>query len=242
MLVYALIPARSGSKGLVNKNIIKINNHPLMAYAIAYGQKINVDRIIVSTDSKIYQNISLEYGAECPYLRSEIACIDTAREEDILLDLENNLPKYNIRLPDIWVWLKPTNPFRDVKKGIDGINMLINNKLIDSVRLVSESDLRLQQINSNGFLEIITEHWDPNYSKLPRTDFPKVYSPYNQEIFRHENWRRYGQKFMGDKIFPIICHKITGMDVDDLDTYEILKAMIESDNQPDIVKQHIHLF
>ena len=47
---------------------------------------------------------------------------------------------------------------------------------------------------------------------------------------------------MGDKIFPIICHKITGMDVDDLDTFEIIKAIIESDYQPDIVKQHIHLF
>ena len=124
MLVYGLVPARSGSKGLSDKNILKINGHPLMSYAIEYGKKLKLDKVIVSTDSKKYLSIAKQYGAECPYLRGEKASIDTAREEDILLDLDDNLPKFNVEIPDIWVWLKPTNPFRDLQKGIEAINKL----------------------------------------------------------------------------------------------------------------------
>jgi len=95
-------------------------------------------------------------GQNAHNLRREEASIDTAREEDILFDLDRNLPKFQIESPDIWVCLKPTNPFRDLQKGNEGIKKLISNPVLDSVRLVSEADLRLQQINENGFLEIIT--------------------------------------------------------------------------------------
>ena len=81
--VYGLVPARSGSKGLPDKNIREIDGHPLMAYAIAYGKRLNLDRVLVSTDSEKYEKLAVKYGAECPYLRSYKASTDTAREEDI---------------------------------------------------------------------------------------------------------------------------------------------------------------
>src|SRR5215475_11445121 len=101
MIAYALIPARSGSKGLPHKNILEVDGHPLIAYSIAFARKAGVDRIIVSTDSEQYRTIALRYGAECPMLRSEAASGDTAREEDILADLAANLPRHSTPLPDI---------------------------------------------------------------------------------------------------------------------------------------------
>src|SRR5258708_24001962 len=68
MLIYALIPARSGSKGLPDKNILPIDGHPLIAYSIAFAQKLEIDRELVSTDSPVYREISLRYGGEWPYL------------------------------------------------------------------------------------------------------------------------------------------------------------------------------
>ena len=58
---YALIPARSGSKGLPHKNVREIEGHPLIAYSIAFARKLTIDRVIVSTDSEDYRAIALRY-------------------------------------------------------------------------------------------------------------------------------------------------------------------------------------
>src|SRR5215475_291419 len=112
MIVYAIVPARSGSKGLPNKNILEVGGHPLIAYSIAFARKLGIDRTIVSTDSEEYRAIALRYGAECPSLRDAAASSDTAQEAEILADLATSLPSCSIPLPDIWIWLKPVNPFR----------------------------------------------------------------------------------------------------------------------------------
>src|SRR5947208_4197253 len=103
MLVYALILARSGSKGVPDKNIRDVAGHPLFAYSIAFAKKMRVDRVILSTDSPVYQEIAIRYGSECPYLRGAEASNDTAMDEEILADLSDNLPRLAIPMPDLWV-------------------------------------------------------------------------------------------------------------------------------------------
>lgn len=238
---YALIPARSGSKGLPHKNIIEINGHPLIAYSIAFARKLAVDRVLVSTDAEAYRRIALKYGAECPFLRSDEASSDSAREEDILADLAVKLPAHGMSPPDIWIWLKPVNPFRNIEAVASAQKLLAENDEIDSVRLVSESDARIHRINERGFLEPYGAGWNLRVSKMPRTGFPKVYQPYNLEIFRHDGWRKWGARFMGDRIVPIAQPKITGIDIDDRDTFEIARALIEAKPRPEIVARHICL-
>ena len=70
MIILCLIPARSGSKGLPNKNIRLFKGKPLLAWSIEQAKQCkyyNAMRIIVSTDSEEYSNISKEYGAEVPF-------------------------------------------------------------------------------------------------------------------------------------------------------------------------------
>ena len=70
METLAIIPAREGSKGILNKNIIELNGKPLIAWTIiAAKQSQKVDRIIVSTDSQQIAKVALEYGAEVPFIR-----------------------------------------------------------------------------------------------------------------------------------------------------------------------------
>jgi CMP-N,N'-diacetyllegionaminic acid synthase len=241
MRVYALVPARCGSKGLPDKNIAEIDGHPLVAYSIAFARRLGIDRVIVSTDADSYRRIALRYGAECPYLRGAKASGDTAREEDILADLAENLPRLAIPLPDIWIWLKPVNPFRSVPPVLEAVKILQERDDIDSVRLVSEADARLHAVTESGFLAPYGGGWDPQVSKMPRYKFPKVYQPYNLEVFRHEGWVKRGALFMGERILPITQPKITGFDIDDRDTFEIVKALIEMRPRPEIVSRHIHL-
>ena len=65
----AIIPARSGSKGLPDKNIRPLNGIPLIAYTIKAALDSGMfDTVMVSTDSEKYAEIARKYGAEVPFL------------------------------------------------------------------------------------------------------------------------------------------------------------------------------
>ena len=116
----AIIPARSGSKGVKNKNIMDLNGKPLMAYTIEAAQKSGeFDEIMVSTDSEKYAEIARKWGANVPFLRSEATASDTASSWDMV---EEVLGKYRNqgRLFDTFCLLQPTSPLRnaeDIKKA-----------------------------------------------------------------------------------------------------------------------------
>lgn len=84
----AIIPARSGSKGLPDKNIIDFCGHPLIYYTIKAAQESGCfDEIMVSTDSSKYAKIAKMYGANVPFLRSEKMSSDNARSWDTVREV-----------------------------------------------------------------------------------------------------------------------------------------------------------
>lgn len=239
MKVYALVPARSGSKGLPDKNVLKIDGHPLLAYAIAFGLALKLDKVILSTDSPRYAEIGRSYGAICPGLRGSHGSSDIAMEEDILTDLAEKFPEYGIEMPDIWVRLKPTNPFRRPMSVREGLDRMQSSDPPDSVRIVSPEDSRLWRINDAGFLEPAVPNWDPGRSVMRRTEFPASYSPFNLDIFFHKNWVRWGSGYMGKRILPIVDHPITGFDINGRDDFEIVKSIIEARPRADVVSRYL---
>lgn len=239
MLVYAFIPARSGSKGLPDKNILELDGHPLLSYSVAFGRALKIDRVILSTDSERYAEIGRRYGADVPYLRGEKASGDKAMEEEILADMAENLPRHGIPMPDIWMRLKPTNPFRRVESVRQAIDILKSSPETDSVRIVSESDARVCVINKDGWLEPLLDHWDRGRSIMRRSEFPAVFSPFNLDVFRHKGWQARGSAFMGTKIKPIKEHKITGVDINDREDFDLMKAMVEARPRAPIVDRYL---
>lgn len=84
----AIIPARSGSKGLKDKNIKEINGKPLIAYAIENALATGIFQTVhVSTDSEKYAEIARSYGADVPFLRSEQMASDTASSWDAVKEV-----------------------------------------------------------------------------------------------------------------------------------------------------------
>ena len=66
--LIGLIPARSGSKRIANKNAMPVNGHPLLAYSVSAALDSGIfDRVVVSTDSQEYAAIARHYGAEVPH-------------------------------------------------------------------------------------------------------------------------------------------------------------------------------
>lgn len=152
MKIYAIVAARSGSKGLPDKNIRPMAGHPLIAYSIAFAQALRCDRIICSTDSERYAEIARTYGAEVPFMRSEQAASDSAMEQDILRDLAQKFPAHGIDMPDLIVWLRPTFVFRDLAAVRLCIDALHQNAAWTAARTVCESESRLYKIEPSGKL------------------------------------------------------------------------------------------
>lgn len=108
----AIIPARSGSKGLKDKNIRDLCGMPLMAHSIEAAIKSECfDEIMVSTDSEKYAEIAKRYGARIPFLRSEATSTDTASSGDMIEEVLEGYKKMG-REFDTFCLLQPTSPLR----------------------------------------------------------------------------------------------------------------------------------
>ena len=127
----AVIPARSGSKGIKNKNIRILNGKPLIAYTIEFSLSCKViDHTIVSTDSKEYAEIALSYGAEVPYIRPKGIDVVLHSIKWILENINNS---------EYYFFLQPTSPLRK-KEDIDKIIKLFFDKKAEAIVSLCEVD------------------------------------------------------------------------------------------------------
>lgn len=108
----AMIPARSGSKRVLDKNIRTLGGHPLLAYSVRSAIDSGVfSDVIVATDSDKYADIAKHYGAEVPFLRSSEISGDTSPDVDWVVHALNFLAAQG-RQYDAFSILRPTSPFR----------------------------------------------------------------------------------------------------------------------------------
>ncbi|WP_455815880.1 acylneuraminate cytidylyltransferase family protein [Clostridium butyricum] len=128
--IIAIIPARSGSKGLKDKNIKEINGKPLIAYTIESAIKSNVFKdVLVSTDSKKYLEIAVKYGAYVPFLRNEKLAKDTSSTNDVIEDVLTQLKKIGKEY-DAFMLLQPTSPLRSIEDIKNALKLFEEKKLI----------------------------------------------------------------------------------------------------------------
>jgi len=108
--LIALIPARGGSKGLPNKNILDLHGRPLIEWSIAFAKSQPcIDGCFVSTDSPVIADIARQCGAEVPFLRSDTLSSDTAKTSDVIIDF---IKRSSIDSVDDILLLEPTSPYR----------------------------------------------------------------------------------------------------------------------------------
>ena len=124
----AIIPARSGSKGLPDKNIKDLRGKPLMAYAIEAALQSGVfDTIMVSTDSETYADVAVNWGAEVPFLRSAKTSSDTASSWDTVEEVLSGYEKLG-RSFDTFCLLQPTSPLRTAPDIIHAYRLFEDKK------------------------------------------------------------------------------------------------------------------
>jgi CMP-N-acetylneuraminic acid synthetase len=221
--IWAVVPARSGSKGFPGKNIRNLAGVPLIGHAIRFAERSgSFSRILLTTDSAEYAEIGRSLGAWVPFLRGADAATDQSMEEHILADLDRQLDAHGIEKPDALAWLRPTFPFRRVEDMHQALDMLTHE--VDSVRLVTEGEPRLYTMK-DGLLHPLFD--DKGRSMLRRQEFPEACRVYHTDIFWYRNIG-FGSAFLGNRVAGMKVHKICSVDVDNADDYELAEAMIQS--------------
>jgi len=130
----AIIPARGGSKGILNKNLRPIAGKPLISYSVEAAKNCPlIDRVIVTTDSEEIAEAAIKYGAEVPFLRPLNLAQDDTPTEPVLKHAVDWLEEHEGYFCDIVVFLQPTDIFRKKYMLMEVISRLVNNDQLDSV-------------------------------------------------------------------------------------------------------------
>ena len=226
MKKIAIIPARSGSKGLPNKNILMLGNKPLIAYTIEAALKSEeFERVIVSTDSLEYKYIAEKFGAEV-FMRSEELSNDKASSFVVIEDVLKKIDP----MVDYFVLLQVTSPFRNenhIKESID----LFEKSFSESDYLVSmqksdKSSSLIKPIYDSGTLE----EYNIDYSNYSRQKYDEYYP--NGAIFIGKVKEYLEQKhFFGKRSKAYFMNKEDSIDIDDFLDFEIAITILNKKNK-----------
>lgn len=221
----AVILARSGSKGLKDKNIKELNGKPLMAYtieaAVASGK---YDTVHVSTDSERYAQIARDYGADVPFLRSADLAGDSASSWDALRAVVKEYENRG-KIFDTVTLLQPTSPLRNAD-DIRGAFELFEEKQADSVVSVCEVDhspllcnVLDDSLSMDGFLDM---------SKVGRRQELSKYYRINGAIYIQKTQLLMdGASVYGEKSYAYIMDKRKSIDIDDAFDFMIAERLME---------------
>jgi CMP-N,N'-diacetyllegionaminic acid synthase len=131
--LVALIPARSGSERVRDKNIRPLAGHPLVAYAIASARESGIfDRIVCSTDSGKIAEVAQRYGADVPFLRPAKFATATSPDIEWITHMLEHLDQHY----DLFAIVRATNPFRGPDVLRRGLEQLLATPEADSIRAV----------------------------------------------------------------------------------------------------------
>ena len=177
--IICIITARSGSKGLKNKNIRKLKGLPLLAYTVLAAKRSKIlTRVILSTDSKLYANIGLKFGAEIPFIRPKNLATSTAHHPDVVNHAVKFLEKKEKFKFDYIVMLQPTSPYRNAKHIDQAIKKFLNEKN-DSLISIKKQDYPpwwMFLINKNRLAQFL-KFKNKNVFNLERQEFPNLFRP-----------------------------------------------------------------
>lgn len=230
--MIAIIPARSGSKGVPGKNIKLLGGIPLFAFSIIAAKMMSsVSRVIVSTDSKEYAQIAIEYGAEVPFLRPNEISGDKSTDFDLFLHALNWFKENEKLIPEYILHLRPTTPLRNPQIMEEAVKLFFENKnLASSLRSghsAPESPYKWFLKDENNYFKGLRDDLTPEKVNLPRQSFPSVYIPDGYIDILKSSVILDSGTLHGDKM--LVFESPFCVEVDTKDDFEYLEFQIEKE-------------
>ena len=230
MKILAIIPARGGSKGIKDKNIIDVCGNPLIYYTIDPALKLKesglIDELIVSTDSDMIKKISEEYNVYIPFLRPESISGDKAKSIDFIIHAIEFFKDKGINYEAILL-LQPTSPLRDFKLLKQSIELFVesnSNSLISCYKEEYINDLVMYKSQTNS--KVLTP-LNKNHNKgVRRQDHGDVFVRNGAIYLTKVNYLTETRQIICDAPLLVEMRKSDSINLDTLEDLEILKRVL----------------
>ena len=235
MKILAIIPARAGSKGIKNKNIVELAGQPLIHYTIKEAEKVaELDRIIVSTENELIKSVCDQIGDYVPFMRPVEFAQDHSPDRGHTLHAMNWFKENEGSVPEYWVHLRATTPLRNPHVVDEAIQKIQNDSDSTSLRSghpAPESPCKWFQRDDHGyFIGNCPEDKRPEYYNLPRQLFPDVYIPDGYVDILKSSFVLSSESLNGDKMLGFVsphCHE-----VDTLEELEMIEYQLKKKGSP----------
>ena len=221
----AIIPARSGSKGLKDKNIKLLSGKPLLAYTIEAARESGLfDEIMVSTDSQEYADIAKQWGANVPFLRSNELSNDTASSWDAVKEVLERYKNLGTEF-DTVALLQPTSPLRTSNDIIEGYNVM---KVKEANFVVGVCEMDHSPLWANTLPEDLSmENFiRPEVVKVPRQNIPTYYRINGALYIVKVDYLMKTPDIYADRSFAFVMRKENSIDIDDQLDFTIAEVLI----------------
>ena len=229
-VIWAFIPARSGSKSIKDKNIKKFLGKPLIFHTFETLKYLNIEKKILSSNSKKYiRLIGKKYDFET-HLRSERNSRDLSTDLEVFKEFITIKKKQKIDLPEFFLHLRPTTPYRRpevVKKAIKiFIKEQKNYTSLRSISKLSNTGYRCLTIKKNILYSMYKD--DPNLDGLniARQNFKDTYMANGYvDIIKTETLLK--NKIHGNRVFPFLT-KDFNSDIDTLEDFKNFEKILKN--------------
>lgn len=228
-MILAIVPARGGSKRVKNKNILKIGNKPMIYHTIQTLKKSKIfDEIVVTTDSKKIQNISIKSGASIYFTRPKNLSNDHVGTFEVINHSINFFKNKLKKIPKYVCCVYPTSILVNTKDIIQSFNKIKEDKwnFVFSVTSFDHPPQRGFYIINNKINMIDKK----NYKKRTQ-DLKKIFHDAGQFYWgKTDSWLK--KKFLfSEKSYAFNLPKYRAVDIDNVDDLKLLKKIFNSSSR-----------
>lgn len=220
-----IIPARSGSKGIPDKNIKLLGGKPLIAWTAQAIQNARLSNciVILSTDSELYAKVGREAGLSVPFIRPAECSSDQASALAVVGHALQWFDDEYHYLPEQVMWLQPTSPFRSsaiIQQALD----MMEQRQADSVIGCKEihRDLTTLFRTQNGFLSALSE----DRVQTRRQDVEPLLTPNGAMYLCKTSVLQEKQSFYSERTLPLVMDAIMSLDIDTPTDWAMAEALV----------------
>lgn len=227
--VLALVPARSGSKGLPHKNVRLLRGRPLLTWPISAAKASrHVDRVVISTDSPEYAELGRQAGGDAPFLRPAALASDSAPSIDFILHAIDELEAAGDSY-DYLVLLEPTSPLTDgddVDAALAALDARLDeaDAIVGVTAMVSTHPAFAVRLDAQG---LIQPYAAASFGQLPRRqDAEPLYNLEGSLYVSSIDALRRERGFCHRRTLPYVTPRWKSFEIDDLVDFICVEAIL----------------
>jgi len=231
MNYVAIIPARAGSKGIINKNTQDLNGIPMVAHTFIAAKKSKlIDSVYISTNDKYVLDLARNYDIEIPFTRPELLSGDKSTTVDVVIHFLDWFINNNKALPLNFVLLQPTSPLRDSTDINNAIEKFEKNNAesLFSACKVSQHPYEMFHMDSESDLDFFYKK-NNNVSIKTRQYYKNVYFEDGAIYICNTEWFLKNKVFLNKQSSVTVLSKKHSIDIDNNEDLLLARVFIKNE-------------